>query len=63
MKKIISIILITLLCSTFVQASFAAEGTEGYIYSTDILAYVNGKPIDSYQWIWTSMIMNKRGRL
>ena len=48
MKKIISIILITLLCSTFVQASFAAEGTEGYIYSTDILAYVNGKAIDSY---------------
>lgn len=30
------------------QAAFADSGIAGQIYSTDILAYVNGKPIDGY---------------
>lgn len=46
MKRIIGFIFIMI--SIFLTA-FAAPGDEiGKVYSTDILAYVNGKPIDSY---------------
>ena len=48
MKKIFSALILILLCSILVQPAFAEEGVEGYIYSTDILAFVNGKPIEGY---------------
>ena len=49
MKKVISIILSTVMMLTISASVFAANGDiVGHIYSTDILAYVNDKPIESY---------------
>ena len=47
MKKLLSLILVFLFLNS-VSAVSAAETVVGNIYSTDILAYVNGKQIDSY---------------
>ncbi len=48
MKKIAMLVLFFVL-SVFMKIPVFADGNiEGYIYSTDILAYVNGKPINSY---------------
>ena len=49
MKKIISIIVILLL---LIGGSFSAQSSEngiiGHIFSTDVLTYLNGKPIQGY---------------
>lgn len=49
MRKIISIILSTVILLTISTSVFAANGDEaGYIYSTDIVAYIDGMAIPSY---------------
>ena len=47
MKKLLSFVLVSLLLGAAPVAS-AEEGVVGNIYSTDILAYVNGRQIDSF---------------
>lgn len=49
MKKIISIILSTIMMLTIYTTVFAANGdVVGHIYSTDIRAYINGVEVESY---------------
>ena len=49
MKKVISIILSTVLMLTISASVFAANGDiVGHIYSTDIRAYINGVEVESY---------------
>ena len=49
MKKIIPIILSVIMVFTLSMSVFAANGdVAGYIYSTDILAYINGVEVESY---------------
>ena len=49
MKKVISIILSTVMMLTISASVFAANGDiVGHIYSTDIRAYINGVEVESY---------------
>ncbi len=48
MKKYICTFVITLLITLFAATFFANAGVAGHIYSTDILTFVNGIPIDGY---------------
>ena len=48
MKKVLYAVIFVLLVALFCQPVLADDGVEGQIYSTDILAFVNGKPIDGY---------------
>lgn len=46
-KSLLTVVLLVLLWGVL-SCFVSAEDVEGKIYSTDILAYVNGQPIDSY---------------
>ena len=55
MKKKLSVMILALTLLLPGTGAFAADGSEsadggviGHIYSTDILTYVNGEPIDAY---------------
>ena len=49
MKKLLSIILSTIIISTLSVSVFAANGDiTGHIYSTDIRAFINGIEVESY---------------
>lgn len=48
MKKLTAAALALILLCSGIAAVFADDGPAGHIYSTDILAYVNGQPINSY---------------
>ena len=49
MKKYLGLMVLTVfLCGVLFCIPASADDIEGKIYSTDILAYVNGQPIDSY---------------
>ena len=46
-KYMVLTVVLTVLCSMFACVPASAEsGVVGHIYSTDILTYVNGQPID-----------------
>ncbi len=46
MKKFVAFLI--LICALMGVTAFADAGSEGHIYSTDILAFVNGNPINGY---------------
>lgn len=48
MRKILVFFITSLMCCILSQSAFADENIEGYIYSTDILSFVNQKPINGY---------------
>ncbi len=48
MKKVLFSMIIVMLFAVCLQPAFADDNIEGHIYSTDILTFVNGKPIDGY---------------
>ena len=48
-KYMVLTVVLAVLCSMFACVPASAEsGVVGHIYSTDILTYVNGQPIDGY---------------
>lgn len=48
MKKLLAGALALTMLLPCMTAAYAEDGVAGHIYSTDILAYVNGQPIESY---------------
>lgn len=49
MKKMLHVFLLVTSILIAGENAFAANGdVAGYIYSTDIIAYINDKPIESY---------------
>ena len=48
MKKIFYALFIVTIITLLTVPCFAETGVAGHIYSTDILTFVNGRPIDGY---------------